>query len=647
MASILISGLVTGSLYALLALGLIVIFGSTGMLNFAQGAVGASGALTATALAPADGSPLAILGVTLLAILLAAVANVVVYLVCVRVVERRGSEPITTMVTTLGASLVIEGILQLCFGLDSRSFDMFGSAAIQLPGFRLPLAGVGIVVSAWLGFALYAVVLRRTTLGLKLRMSAANSTLADLSGINPLSFRMAIWAFAGGLAAWSMLLFAAYQNIGTVSLESLVLAAAVAASWGAFRSPALTIVGAVAVGMVVNVVSRYVSVTLTSTVCAGLLILVFQVRAMLGARPVRLAPAKAAVRQVRPWHAARRWAGGAEWTTLAVAGLLAVFAAAVFPATQVGSVARTGVGLLAFAWSVRYCGKLNLAIPMYMAFGGYLSAILLVHNVAPVLALLIALAATGALSVLIRVVTWRIEPLLYIVVTLSLTAATPELIDVFARWTSGEFGLTVPAMFGSGVLMDPRSVAIQATVTLLVVGGLFTAAATSRFGAKTVFAGEHPTLAAGLGLRVRRLDLSNELVVGVVAGMAGVLIVQSAGLVTPESFDSTMAIYYLLAIVIGGGWTLLGVIAGAVTLTLVPQWTTSLSAYAPNILYGGGLVVFALFFGNGVEGALNSLYRLAGWRGWRGRPTTLVSADGSATIDPTVLANSEGSHVRD
>jgi branched-subunit amino acid ABC-type transport system permease component len=613
-AAILISGLVTGSLYALLALGLIVIFGSTRMLNFAQGAVGAIGALTATSLTSSSSSPLAIVGVTVLGIMLSALANVVVYVVCVRLIERRGSEPITTMVTTLGASLVIGGVLQLVFGLDSRSFAMFGTASVHLFGIKLPLAGIGIVVSAWLGFAVYALVLKRTALGLKLRMSADNSTLADLSGINPFRFRVAIWAFTGGLSAWAMLLFAAYQNIGTVSLESLVLVAAVAASWGAFRSPTLTIVGAVALGIAVNVVSRYVSITLTATLSAALIIVVFQVRNLLGARQVRLAAGDARTLLVRPWHTARRWVGGLEWTTLAGAGLIVVFLAAVFPAMQIGAIARTGVGLVAFAWSLRFCDKLNLAIPMYMAFGGYLSAILLVGQAPPAVALVVSLGATGCLAVIVRVVTWRIEPMLYIVVTLSLTAAVPELISLFSKWTGGDFGLTVPALFGSGVLLDPRSVAIESTIAVLVVGALFTAVAMSRFGAKTIFVSEHPTLAAGLGLPVRTLNLTNELIVGVIAGSAGVLAVQSAGLITPESFGTDMAVYYLLAVVIGGGWTLAGVVAGAVVLVLVPEWTTSLSPTAPNILYGAGLILFVLFFGSGVEGALTSLYRLGGAR---------------------------------
>jgi branched-chain amino acid transport system permease protein len=171
------------------------------------------------------------------------------------------------------------------------------------------------------------------------------------------------------------------------------------------------------------------------------------------------------------------------------------------------------------------------------------------------------------------------------------------------------------------------------------------AAATSRFGARTVLASEHPVLAAGLGLPVRRLNLTNELAVGVVAGVSGVLMVQSTGLVTPESFDSSVALYYLLAIVIGGGWTLPGVLAGAVVLVLVPQWTTSISTFAPNILYGAGLVVFGLFFGQGVEGALNSLYRLAGWR-WGRRPATLLPV-GEPAIAPADLTNSEASHVHD
>lgn len=627
MTAILISGLVTGSLYALLALGLIVIFGSTGMINFAQGAVGGIGALTAASLTSHGSSPLTVVGVTVLCIAISAFANVVVYVVCVRLIERRGSEPITTMVTTLGASLVIGGALQLRYGLDARSFDMFGAAGVRILGVRLPLAGIGIVASAWLGFAVYALVLKRTTLGLKLRMSADNSTLTDLSGINPFRFRVAIWAFTGGLSAWAMLLFAAYQNISTVSLESFVLAAAVAASWGAFRSPALSIIGAVALGMVVNIVSRYVSIMLTATLSAALLVVVFQVRTRLGAQRVSLRSDDVRTLLVRPWHVARRWVGALEWTTLAAIGLIVVFFAAVYPATEIGAIGRTGVGLLAFAWSLRFCDKLNLAIPMYMAFGGYLSTVLLVDHVPPLAALVVALAATGGLAVVIRLVTWNIEPVLYVVVTLSLTAAVPELIGLFKRWTGGDLGLTVPTLFGSGVLLDPRSVMVESTIAVLVIGGLFTAAAMSRSGAKTIFAGEHPVLAAGLGLRVRTLDLTNELVVGVIAGLAGVLAAQSAGLITPESFGTDTAVYYLIAVVVGGGWTFVGVVSGAVLLVLVPQWTTSLSTDAPNILYGVGLIVFVLFFGSGVEGGLTSLYRFL-----RVRPRLL-------TLD--------GGHVRD
>lgn len=613
MASILISGLVSGSLYALLALGLIVIFGSTGMLNFAQGSVGAIGALTAASLTPPSSSALTVVGVTVLAVLLSAVANVAVYVVCVRLIERRGAEPITTLVTTLGAALVIGALLQLWFGLDPRSFDMFGSAGVSLLGIRLPLAGIGIVASAWGGFAVYALVLRRTTLGLKLRMGADNATLADLSGINPFRFRVAVWAFAGALSAWAMLLFAAYQNISAVSLESLVLVAAVAASWGAFRSPLLTTVGAVALGMVVNIASRYVSVTLTSTLSAVLLIIVFQVRARLGARPVLLRSGNVRTVLVRPWRAARRWVGGFEWAVLAVVGLAVVLGVAGYPATRVGTVAATGIGLLAFAWSLRFGDRLNLAIPMYMAFGGYLSTILLTGGLAPVAVLVVSLVATGALAVLVRLVTWKIEPVLYVVVTLSLTAAVPELVNLAQRWTGGDFGMSVPALFGGGVLLDPLSIALASTVALLLLGGIFTVTVTSRWGARTILSSEQPILAAGLGVRVRTLAVTNELCVGLIAGVGGVLAAQSAGLITPESFGSDMAIYYLLAVIIGGGWTLAGIVAGAVVLMLVPQWTTGLSASAPNIVYGAGLVLFALFFAGGIEGSLTSLYRLIEW----------------------------------
>jgi sulfate-transporting ATPase len=639
LSAILISGIVSGSLYALLALGLILIFGSTRMLNFAQGAVGAIGALTAASLTSSSSSPAAIAGVIILGIAISAAVNILVYLVCVRLIERRGSEPIATMVTTLGATLVIEGVLQWRFGLNPLSFNMFGTAAVNILGLRLPIAGIGIVASAWLGFAIYGLVLTRTTLGLKLRMSASNSTLADLSGINPLRFRLAVWAFSGGLAAWAMMLLAAYQNIGTVSLDSLVLVSAIAASWGAFRSPTLTVLGAITLGIVTDIAARYVSTVLTSTLSAALLILVFQVRSWVGARPVDILAGNQRRRMVRPWHAARRWVSGVEWAVLSVVAFILVLGAALFEANQVSAIATTTVALVAFAWSVRFCGRLNLAIPMYMAVGGYLSAILTTEHVPSIVALIVALAATGAVSVLIRLLTWNVEPVLYVVVTLSLTAAIPELADLLQRWTGGENGLTVPPLFGQNVLLDPRSVAFQATIVMVVVGGLFVIAATSRYGAKTAFSATYPRLASGLGLRVGAISLVNELVIGVIAAIAGVLTVNSSALVVPDSFSSDVAIYYLMAVIIGGGWTFAGIVVGAAFLILVPQLTSSLSAQLPNIVYGVGLVIFALFFGEGVEGGLADLYRFVGGRA-RGRGLRLrPSAPGTAASSPGREAN--------
>jgi branched-chain amino acid transport system permease protein len=241
--------------------------------------------------------------------------------------------------------------------------------------------------------------------------------------------------------------------------------------------------------------------------------------------------------------------------------------------------------------------------------------------------------------VLIRLLTWNVEPVLYVVVTLSLTAAIPELADLLQRWTGGENGLTVPPLFGQNVLLDPRSVAFQATIVMVVVGGLFVIAATSRYGAKTAFSATYPRLASGLGLRVGAIGLVNELVIGVIAAIAGVLTVNSSALVVPDSFSSDVAIYYLMAVIIGGGWTFAGIVVGAAFLILVPQLASGLSAQLPNIVYGVGLVFFALFFGEGVEGGLADLYRFVGGhargRGLRLRP----SAPDAAASPPGPEAN--------
>jgi len=206
LASQIVLGLVNGSFYAMLSLGLAIIFGTLNIVNFAHGAfymVGAFGAFFA----------LSDLGlnywVALVAVPLAVGAIGVV-------VERgllkqlRGLDPLYGLLLTFGLSLVLEGILRDFYGSSGRSYPRppalngaWNLGFMALPVSRAWVIGVSLAVCLATWF-----VIERTRLGAYLRAATENPSLTQAFGVNvPLlvtltfGFGVALAALAGVLAA--------------------------------------------------------------------------------------------------------------------------------------------------------------------------------------------------------------------------------------------------------------------------------------------------------------------------------------------------------------------------------------------------------------------------------------------------------------
>src|SRR5215211_4429686 len=202
LASQIVLGLVNGSFYAILSLGLAVIFGTLNIVNFAHGAfymVGAFGAFFA----------LSDLGlnywVALVAVPLAVGAIGVV-------VERgllkqlRGLDPLYGLLLTFGLSLVLEGILRDFYGSSGRSYPRPPAlnGAWNLGFMALPVSRawvIGVSLATWF-------VIERTRLGAYLRAATENPSLTQAFGVNvPLlvtltfGFGVALAGLAGVLAA--------------------------------------------------------------------------------------------------------------------------------------------------------------------------------------------------------------------------------------------------------------------------------------------------------------------------------------------------------------------------------------------------------------------------------------------------------------
>ncbi|TAL13222.1 MAG: branched-chain amino acid ABC transporter permease [Aquabacterium sp.] len=202
----LLLGLVNGSFYAILSLGLAVIFGLLGVINFAHGALFMVGAFLAwMGLEYFQLNYWVMLG---LSPLLVGIAGVAMERGLIRWVYRL--DPLYGLLLTFGLTLVLEGVFRSVYGVSGQSYSTPEalSGATNLGFMVLPNYRAWVIVASLTVCLLTWLVIERTSLGAKLRAGTENPQLVQAFGINvPLmvtltyGFGVALAAFAGVLAA--------------------------------------------------------------------------------------------------------------------------------------------------------------------------------------------------------------------------------------------------------------------------------------------------------------------------------------------------------------------------------------------------------------------------------------------------------------
>lgn len=248
-----VTGLTTGSVYALAALGLVLTQRTTGVFNFAHGAVAAAGAFGFYSLWEAGVAwPVAaVLAVGVLAPLIGLALELLTRTL------GGGSRASLQVVATVGVLLAVQGLLSLRSGGVTRDVDQFLPAGT----FRVVGVNVGydqlitVVVAAVAAVGLSA-LLRRTRVGIAMRGVVDDPALVSLSGTDPTSVRRLSWAIGCAFAALSGILIAPFLGLDALLLTLLVIQAFGAAAVGRFTSLPLTYAGGIAVGVAVEMSTR-------------------------------------------------------------------------------------------------------------------------------------------------------------------------------------------------------------------------------------------------------------------------------------------------------------------------------------------------------------------------------------------------------
>jgi len=280
-----------GSLYALFALGVALIFGIMRLVNFAHGELITGGAY---ALVLVSGPPLVVRVIATL------VAVVVLALLLERVAFRpvRGADPSTLLVTSFAVSYVLQNLAILIFGSVPRSTDLSTAlnhsvaiGSIDVPKLELVTIAVTLVLLGGL-----AAFLERTTLGVQMRAAAEDFDMARLLGVRANLVIAAAFGIAGLLAGVAATLLVAQTGTVTATMGlTPVIFGFIATILGGMGS----LSGAVLGGFVVGALGVVLQATLPLDVRPYRDAFVFAaVIAMLVARPHGLVVARSAARRV-------------------------------------------------------------------------------------------------------------------------------------------------------------------------------------------------------------------------------------------------------------------------------------------------------------------------------------------------------------
>jgi ABC-type branched-subunit amino acid transport system ATPase component/branched-subunit amino acid ABC-type transport system permease component len=286
-----ILGITAGSVYGLTGTGLVLTYKTSGIFNFAQGAVATTGAYVFYILhdelrLPATAT--ALICVFLLGPVLG---------LGMEAMARRLADASATMkvVATIGIVLVVQGFFSATFGTLARTFPAW------LPQHTVKIGGVfvgedqmiitGIALAATVALFLF---FRRTRLGLAMRGVVDNPELLDLGGTSPAMVRRWAWIIGSSFATLAGILLAPTLNLDATVLTLLVVQAFGAAAIGRFASLPLTYIGGLVIGIAASVATKYV--VTSSAALAGLpasipfivlfLVLIFTPRAKLADRRV-------------------------------------------------------------------------------------------------------------------------------------------------------------------------------------------------------------------------------------------------------------------------------------------------------------------------------------------------------------------------
>ena len=273
-----VSGLASGGIYASLALALVLIYRATQVVNFAQGEMAMFTTFIAWELIVARGWPYWLGFAATLAIAFA--GGVAIERIVIRPLEN--APVLAVVIATIGLLLALNGAAFWQWGGETRDFpSAFSTRTVDVGGVAVSIQDVGVIGVCLASVALLFLFFRFTKAGLALRAAAVNPAASRLVGIR-VGWMLALgWGLAAALGAVAGMMSAPLLFLDPNMMRAVLLYAFAAAVLGGLDSPLGAVVGGLALGVLLNLLSTYVDFVgteLRDPVALGIILAVLLVR---------------------------------------------------------------------------------------------------------------------------------------------------------------------------------------------------------------------------------------------------------------------------------------------------------------------------------------------------------------------------------
>lgn len=595
-----IVGLATGAAYAVIASGLVLTYTTTGVFNFAHGAVGMLAAFaywqvhvdwgwgTWPALALVLGVIAPVFGLALERLMRGL----------------QGTGEATRVVVSISILIGILGLAQVIWDpqvarnvprfFGSSSFRVFDTGVSY---HQLVVIAVAVVVAGALRLLLY-----RVRIGVAMRAVVDDPGLADLAGLRTGRVLRVSWMVSTSLAALGGILVVSTAGLNAVLLSLLIVNAYAAAIFGRLRSLPLAFVGALVVGLTEAYLQGYLP---QSDVLAGLrlaspmLVLFVVLLVIPSARLASHVP-------VREYFPAPTQQGLAIFAGVsAVAGI--VLAATLSPSDVIvyGKIFPYAVIALSLVPLLGYANQLSLC---QLSLAG-IGAVVFAHvgGGGSLLGLVVAVLVTALVGALIALPALRLSGIHLALATAAFAVALDRWVFFLPQMHIGPFSVSLfdqsalsvaPLQISGWRLDDPRAQMVGAALVFAVLAVAVGLLRRGRFGRRLLAQRDSEKACASFGMGLVGTRVAVFALAAGIAGLGGALLGMQAGSVQPEMFSFTNGLPFFMAVAVGGAGSLSAALGAGVFLGGFFPFT---SAVAPWFTRWQPLTIATVGVGLGYE----------------------------------------------